>query len=70
MSLPHISVFEVPIESTSSKIDEISTLSNDNFTILCIRSGVILQLKCLGRRGRVTSLKLILPKEDCNKVYI
>jgi hypothetical protein len=68
MSFPQISVFEVPIESISSKIDEISTLSNHNVTIICIRNGATLQLRCLSRSKRVTSLRLSLPKEDSNRV--
>jgi hypothetical protein len=68
MSFPQISVFEVPTESISSKIDEITTLSNGNVTIICIRNGVTLQLRCLSRSKRVTSLRLSLPKEDFNRV--
>ena len=64
--------FQLPPDSSKAVIEQISSLSLDDVTILCIRtSGNKLQLRCFNRTGDcpvVSSLQLSLPRETSNQV--
>jgi hypothetical protein len=64
--------FQLPLESSKSSIDQISGLSSEGSTILCIRTtGNRLHLRCFSSRTdlvTVSSLQLSLPKEVSNQV--
>lgn len=65
-------VLQLPLDSSKSSIEQISCLSSENLTVLCIRtSGSRLQLRCFCHKSEfitVSSLKLNLPKETSNQV--
>ena len=73
MACPRVGrAFQLPVGSNKSTIDEVSCLSADNVTILCIRSnGSQLQLRSIQKVNKsllISSLKLTLPKEASNRV--
>jgi hypothetical protein len=73
MSHPHVGrAFQLPLESSKSSIHQISGLSSEGSTILCIRTtGNRLHLRCFCNRTdpvAVSSLQLSLTKEVSNQV--
>lgn len=73
MAYPRVGrAFQLPLESSKSSIDQISALSSEGSTVLCIRTtGNRLHLRCFCNRTdpvTVSSLQLSLPKEISNQV--
>lgn len=73
MAYPHVGqAFELPIGSSKSTIDQITSLTFGDLTILCIRSSCNqLQLRSFyycNRSVIVSSLRLSLPRETSNRV--
>lgn len=73
MAYPRVGqAFQLPIGSNKSSMDQVSSISVDGLTILCIRSsGNQLQLRSFYQCNRsviVGSLRLSLPRETSNRV--
>lgn len=64
--------FQLPLESSKCSIDQISALSSEFTTVLCIRTtGNRLHLRCFCKRTdpvTISSLQLSLPREASNQV--
>ena len=73
MTYPRIGrAFQLPLDSNKSAIEQVSVLSTESSTILCIRTSAHrLQLICFRNRSEtpvINSLQLSLPKETTNQV--
>ena len=73
MTYPRIGrAFQLPLDSNKSAIEQVSVLSTESSTILCIRTSAHrLQLICFRNRSEtpvINSLQLSLPKETSNQV--